>query len=238
LARLKIFLSAPAIIKHLVTCFLQHFDAAGNVVAFTALDDVRSRVFLARHQNGAWQIEQPSEFPDMATIELYRLAQDDVDWAEEGRRKAETFIVATQNTILPPTLSFTRFGERAEPIKQAPARFTAAGIVITQHRATSVDGVTIPYFQIAHADIPLDRSNFCLLIGYGGFQLSILPYYAAHVGKLWLEPGGVLVLANIRGGGEFGPDWHRAGMRAGKQLAHDDFAAVAEDLIARGVTQP
>jgi prolyl oligopeptidase len=220
------------------TCFLQQFVAAGNVVAFTVLHDVRSCVFLARHENGAWRVEQVSELPDMATIELYRLVEDDVDWADDGRREAETFVVATQNTILPPALWFTRFGEGAEPIKQAPARFNTAGIVITQHRATSVDGVTIPYFQVARADIPLDRSNFCLLSGYGGFQISTLPHYLAHVGKLWLEPGGVLVLANIRGGGEFGPDWHRAGMRAGKKLAHDDFAAVAEDLIARGVTQP
>jgi prolyl oligopeptidase len=220
------------------TSFLQRFDIAGNVAAFTVLDDVRSRAFLARHQNGTWQVEQVSEFPDMSTIELYRLVQDDVDWAGEERCEAETFVVASQNTILPPTLWFTRFGAGAEPIKQAPARFNAAGIVITQHHATSVDGVTIPYFQIARADIQLDRSNFCLLTGYGGYQISTLPYYAAHVGKLWLEPGGVLALANIRGGGEFGPDWHRAGMRAGKKLAHDDFAAVAEDLIARGVTQP
>jgi prolyl oligopeptidase len=220
------------------TCFLQRFDVAGNVVAFTVLDDVRSRVFLARHQNGGWRVEEVSEFPDMATIGLYRLVQDDVDWAGEGRRDAETFVVASQNTILPPALWFIRFGERAEFIKQAPARFNAAGIVITQHHATSVDGATIPYFQVARADIPLDRSNFCLLTGYGGYQISTLPYYVAHVGKLWLEPGGVLVLANIRGGGEFGPDWHRAGMRAGKKLAHDDFAAVAEDIIARGVTQP
>jgi prolyl oligopeptidase len=77
----------------------------------------------------------------------------------------------------------------------------------------------------------------CLLTGYGGYQIASLPYYSAHVGKLWLERDGVFVIANIRGGGEFGPDWHKAGMRAGKKLAHDDFAAVAKDLIARGVTR-
>jgi prolyl oligopeptidase len=76
------------------------------------------------------------------------------------------------------------------------------------------------------------------MTGYGGFQSSSLPYYAASVGKLWLERGGVYVIANIRGGGEFGPDWHKAGMREGKKLSHDDFAAVAKDLIARGVTKP
>jgi prolyl oligopeptidase len=84
----------------------------------------------------------------------------------------------------------------------------------------------------------VDGSHACLLTGYGGFQASSLPYYRASVGKLWLERGGVYVIANIRGGGEFGPDWHKAGMREGKKVSHDDFAAVARDLIARGVTKP
>jgi prolyl oligopeptidase len=101
-----------------------------------------------------------------------------------------------------------------------------------------VDGEQIPYFQIGRAEMLLDGSNLCLLTGYGGYQIASLPYYAAHIGKFWLELGGVFVIANIRGGGEFGPDWHKAGMRAGKKLAHDDFAAVAKDLIARGVTRP
>jgi prolyl oligopeptidase len=220
------------------TCFLQHFDAAGNVVAFKVLDNVRSRMLLARYQNGSWQIEPVSEFPDMATIDFYRLAEDDIDWTGEGQQDSETFVVASQNSIMPPALWFTRFGQGSERLKQTPARFDAAGLVVTQHHAVSVDGVQIPYFQVARADMPLDGANLCLLTGYGGFQVATLPYYAPHVGKLWLEPGGVLVIANIRGGGEFGPDWHKAGMRAGKKLAHDDFAAVANDLIARGVTQP
>jgi prolyl oligopeptidase len=110
--------------------------------------------------------------------------------------------------------------------------------VITQHHAISVDGERIPYFQVSRADLPLDGSNPCLLTGYGGYQIASLPYYDVSVGKLWLERVGVFVIANIRGGGEFGPDWHKAGMRSGKKLAHDDFAAVAKDLIARRVTLP
>ena len=111
------------------------------------------------------------------------------------------------------------------------------GLAITQHHAVSIDGVRIPYFQIGRADLPLDGSTACLLGGYGGFQIASLPYYSLGVGKQWLERGGVQVIANIRGGGEFGPGWHKAGMREGKKLAHDDFAAVAQDLIARGVTR-
>ena len=90
------------------------------------------------------------------------------------------------------------------------------------------DGTRIPYFQVGRADLPRDANNPVLLTGYGGFQISVLPYYAATTGKLWLERGGVHVIANIRGGGEFGPAWHEAGRRAGKKRAHDDFAAVAQ----------
>jgi prolyl oligopeptidase len=220
------------------TCFLQHFGAAGDTVAFKILDNVRSRVLLARCQDGKWRTGTVAGFPDMATVDFYRLVEDDVDWLGDRAREGETFVVSSHNSITPPTMWLAGFGQRAELIKQSPARFDAAGLAISQHHATAVDGATIPYFQIARAGRPLDGAVPCLLTGYGGFQLASLPQYAAHMGKFWLERGGVLVIANIRGGGEFGPDWHKAGIRAGKKLAHDDFAAVAKDLIARGVTRP
>ena len=174
----------------------------------------------------------------MQTVDFYRLVEDDIDWLGEEEHEGETFVISSQSSITPPTQWLARPGQGAEMLKQAPARFDAAGLVITQHHAVSVDGEQIPYFQVARTSMPLDGTNLCLLTGYGGYQLASLPYYAASVGKLWLERGGVFVIANIRGGGEFGPDWHKAGMRAGKKLSHDDFAAVAQDLIARGVTQP
>ena len=220
------------------TCFLQHFAAAGNVVAFKLLDNVRSRIVLARHQNNRWQIEPVTGFPDMATVDFARLCEDDINWLDAKENEGETFLILSQSSLVPPTLWLARFGQAAEQLKQAPARFDAAGLVITQHHAVSVDGARIPYFQIARAEVPLDGSNLCLLTGYGGYQIASLPYYSAHHGRFWLERDGVFVIANIRGGGEFGPDWHKAGMREGKKLAHDDFAAVAKDLIARGVTQP
>jgi prolyl oligopeptidase len=220
------------------TCFLQNFSAAGNTIAFKVLDNVRSHISLARYRNGSWQIERVPGFPDMATVDFYRLVEDDIDWLGEEEHEGETFVISSQSSIMPPALWLARFGQGAELLKQAPARFDATGLVITQHQAASVDGAQVPYFQIARAGMPLDGSNLCLLTGYGGFQLASLPQYAAQVGKLWLERGGVFVIANIRGGGEFGPDWHKAGVRAGKKLAHDDFAAVAQDLIARGVTGP
>jgi prolyl oligopeptidase len=220
------------------TCFLQHFAAAGNTVAFKVLDNVRSRILLARHHNAAWRVEPVIGLPGMETVDFYRLVEDDIDWLGAQGHEGETFVIASQSSITPPTLWLARPGQAAEMLKQAPARFDATGLVITQHHAVSVDGEQIPYFQVCRADLPLDGSHVCLLTGYGGFQIASLPYYAVSVGKLWLEGGGVFVIANIRGGGEFGPDWHRAGMRAGKKLAHDDFAAVAKDLIARGVTRP
>ena len=94
----------------------------------------------------------------------------------------------------------------------------------------------MPYFEIAPKDIKLDGSNRTLLYGYGGFEVSLEPFYSGSVGRAWLERGGVYVVANIRGGGEYGPRWHQAALKANRPTAYEDFAAVAEDLVRRGVT--
>ena len=96
----------------------------------------------------------------------------------------------------------------------------------------------MPYFLVSKADLPLDGSTPTLLYGYGGFQVSLNPSYSAVTGRLWLEQGGAYVLANIRGGGEFGPEWHQAGLKQNRQRIYDDFISVGEDLIERGVTSP
>ncbi len=126
----------------------------------------------------------------------------------------------------------------AELVKSLPARFDAAGLMVEQHEAASSDGTKIPYFVAHRKGLKLDGSNPTLLYAYGGFQASMLPSYSATIGKLWLERGGVYVLANIRGGGEFGPAWHEAGLKTHRQLIYDDFAAVGRDLIARAITSP
>jgi prolyl oligopeptidase len=123
-------------------------------------------------------------------------------------------------------------------VKDLPARFDASGDQVDQYEATSSDGTRIPYFVVHPKDMKLDGSNPTLLYAYGGFQVSMLPTYSGSIGKLWLERGGVYVLANIRGGGEFGPAWHEAGLKTHRQLIFDDFAAVAKDMIARGITSP
>jgi prolyl oligopeptidase len=218
--------------------FLQNFGAMGDVIALIVLDNVRSRIFLARPAEGRWQIDPVEGFSDLSILGIFSLAADDDDWFAEDVRERGVFVVTSQNSLTPPTVSLLRFGQSPELLKRSSERFDATGLEITQHEAVSIDGVRIPYFQIARAKLTHDGSNAVLLSGYGGFEISSLPYYSAATGKLWLERGGVYVIANIRGGGEFGPDWHKAGMRAGKKLAHDDFAAVAKDLIARGVTRP
>ncbi len=126
----------------------------------------------------------------------------------------------------------------AEIVKQAPAKFDATGLVVEQHEATSADGTKIPYFLVRRADAPRDGTTPTLLYGYGGFQLSQLPGYSAIRGKLWLERGGVYAVANTRGGGEFGPAWHQAAIGRNRDRAHEDFVAVAEDLIAKRFTSP
>jgi prolyl oligopeptidase len=123
-------------------------------------------------------------------------------------------------------------------LKQLPSFFSAAGLEVTQRESTSKDGTRIPYFQVSRKGMVLDGSNPTLLYGYGGFQISMNPFYSGGIGAAWLEKGGVFILANIRGGGEFGPMWHEAAIKEHRQRAYDDFISVAEDLIARKVTSP
>jgi prolyl oligopeptidase len=141
-----------------------------------------------------------------------------------------------QDPLTPPSLMLIEGIAAPVVLKQAPRAFSADGLVVTQHEAISIDGERIPYVQTGPAaetgDAPLYMS------AYGGFGHSVKPYYSSALGKLWLERGGTCVQANIRGGGEFGTRWHDAGRYAGKRLAHDDFAAVAADLVRRGVTRP
>jgi prolyl oligopeptidase len=151
----------------------------------------------------------------------------------------DTIYYSVEN-FLTPTKLYRADAARGEPVevKALPARFDASKDEIEQFEATSSDGTKIPYFVVHRSGMKLDGSNPTLLYAYGGFQVSELPTYSANVGKLWLEHGGVYVLANIRGGGEFGPAWHEAGLKTRRQIIYDDFAAVGRDLIARKITSP
>ncbi len=139
--------------------------------------------------------------------------------------------------LTPTTLSLAQLGDEApEVLKTMPAFFDASNNAIEQHFATSKDGTRVPYFLVRPKDLKLDGTAPTLLYGYGGFEISLTPAYSGSVGKGWLEKGGVYAVANIRGGGEYGPRWHQAALKANRHKAYEDFAAVAQGLIARKVT--
>jgi prolyl oligopeptidase len=123
-------------------------------------------------------------------------------------------------------------------LKSLPSSFGSDGLLVEQFTTTSADGTQVPYFVVRREDIPFDGSTPTLLYGYGGFQISLGPSYSGNVGRLWMEEGGAYVLANIRGGGEFGPAWHQAGLKTNRQRIYDDFVAVAEAVIDQGLTSP
>lgn len=192
------------------------------------LDDVKSRLEIVTPQaDGQWLHQSLAGAPSFSSIDVSGgdPEHDDEYWL-------------TVNGFLHPT-SFARgvIGQGApEILKQAPAYFDASAFNVSQHFATSKDGTRIPYFEVDPKGMKLDGSNRTLLYGYGGFEISMLPSYSGGLGRGWLERGGVYVLANIRGGGEYGPQWHLGAMQANTPLIYQDFAAVAQDLIARGVT--
>jgi prolyl oligopeptidase len=203
------------------------FWAAGRLV-LSVLDDLRP-VFLTLAPPD-WQSAPLSGLPAIGTVHAWRLdtEPDESDGA---------LLAATQDPVTPPSLSMTSATLAApEILKRLPPAFDASGVVVTRHEAVSSDGERIPYVM---SGPPGETGEAPVhLTAYGGFAVSSLPTYRIAAGKLWLERGGTTVLANIRGGGEFGTRWHEAGRRAGKRLSHDDFAAVAADLVHRGVTRP
>ncbi|HJT44285.1 MAG TPA: prolyl oligopeptidase family serine peptidase [Rhizomicrobium sp.] len=141
-----------------------------------------------------------------------------------------------QNYVTPTTLYFDGGGDRPKAIKSLPARFDASNITTEQFEATSQDGTKIPYFVTRPKNLKGPAPT--ILYGYGGFEISLTPSYSANFGRLWLTQGGIYVVANIRGGGEFGPAWHDAALKTKRQRAYEDFEAVAADLARRGLTTP
>lgn len=161
-----------------------------------------------------------------------------VGLGDSSKSRGEVF-VSTQGFLTPPTLSLANVPSATlTELRSAPAKFDASTHVTEQFEATSSDGTRIPYFVTRPRDMAMDGSAPTILFGYGGFQVSFPPAYKPEMGKLWLENGGVFVQANIRGGGEFGPQWHQSVLNENRQLAFDDFAAVAADLHRRGISSP
>ena len=153
--------------------------------------------------------------------------------------KESIAFISTESFLNPDTLwSIDTSSLDIQKVKSLPNWFDASDMSAEQFEATSDDGTKIPYFVIRKKGLEMDGSNPTVLYGYGGFQVSLTPSYSGTIGRGWLEKGGVYVLANIRGGGEFGPDWHQAGLKEKRQVIYDDFISVAEDLIDRDITSP
>ena len=212
----------------------EHSSLAGatwtrNHLLLNVLEDVKNRItVLTPGANGEWKREPLVGAPALGSIELS--AVDD--------ELSDDYFMLASNFLTPSTLSLGTVGQAPETLKQLPAFFDAAGLETTQHFAKSKDGTAVPYFLISKKGVAHDGRNPTLLYGYGGFEVSMLPYYSAGIGRAWLSQGGVYVLANIRGGGEYGPRWHNAALRENRPRAYEDFAAVAEDLIASKITAP
>ena len=157
---------------------------------------------------------------------------------DSSKASSRVFVTA-QGFLAPPSLSLLEPGaDLPRELRTAPAKFDASTHVVEQFEARSSDGTMIPYFVTRPRDMAMDGSAPTILFGYGGFQISFPPAYKPEMGKLWLENGGIFVQANIRGGGEFGPEWHQSVLNENRQLAFDDFAAVAADLHRRGISSP
>jgi prolyl oligopeptidase len=200
--------------------------ATRSHLAVIANENVRGRAFVyTPAANGGWTNRQIA-LPDNSSIGL----------ASVDPHSERMFLNVT-SFLTPPTLLLGAAASgAARVVKSLPAKFDASKDVVEQFEATSSDGTRIPYFVVHQKAMALDGSNPTVLYAYGGFNASLLPRYSAVIGKLWLERGGVYVLANIRGGGEFGPAWHEAGLKTHRQIIYDDFTAVARELIARKIT--
>jgi prolyl oligopeptidase len=197
-------------------------------IVVSILDNVRGRISVFRDRGEFGWPETAVEVPRNVAVGL----------GDTSRGSGRLFL-SQQGFLTPASLGVIDVATAStEPLKSAPGLFDASAHVVEQFEARSSDGTMIPYFVVRPRTMAMDGSAPTILFGYGGFQISFPPAYKPEMGKLWLENGGVFVQANIRGGGEFGPAWHQAALRENRQLAFDDFAAVATDLQARGITSP
>ncbi len=199
--------------------------AGGTLLSIS--DNVIGRVLRLEPSDSGWSTT-PIELPGTG----------DVGIASADLR--EDLVLLNYEDFLTPAslLALDSTTGEIESLKTAPPRFDTEGLIVEQRHATSTDGTEIPHFVVRRADVELDGTTPTLLYGYGGFQVPLNPSYSGNIGRNWLEHGGAFVMANIRGGGEFGPAWHQAGLKTDRQRIYDDFIAVAESLVESGLTSP
>ena len=201
-------------------------SANENGLLVQMLDNIAGKVKRFRRSNGKWRSEDIS-LPGIGDVSLGSV-----------NSYGDDFFLYFDSPTDPSTLFYFNNKAKRFEIKRSPAFFDATGVVTKQYEATSKDGTKIPYFVIGREDVIKRGGAPTIQYGYGGFEVPVTPGYSGTIGKLWYENDGVYVIANIRGGGEFGPRWHQAALKENRQRAFDDFYAVSEDLIARGLTTP
>lgn len=209
-------------------CALQGFFWCGGRLILSILDDLKPVFEISTPAQGEWSRDIVSGLPDLGAAHVWPL---DVQPEESNG----DLLAMTHDPLTPPSLFLVKTHAAPQLLKRTPQAFDPAGLVGTRHEAISTDGTRIPYVQVGPAGETGDAPVH--LYGYGGFGISMPPFYNTAVGKLWLERGGTSVIAHLRGGREFGTAWHEVARREGRRLAHDDFAAVAADLVRRGVTR-
>ena len=205
---------------------LSSFSFTKDYLILNVLEDVKNRIYVLSRSDSGWKREPLVGAPAFGTVNVGPVDADESN---------DYFMTAT-DYLTPTTLSYGTIGQQPEKLKSMPSFFDANGLEITQSFAASADGTRIPYYMVARKDLKLDGSNPTLLYGYGGFEISLQPTYSGSIGRAWTSTGGVYVVANIRGGGEYGPRWHQAALKSNRLRAYEDFAAVAKDLIARKIT--
>nr|WP_233175684.1 prolyl oligopeptidase family serine peptidase [Dyella sp. ASV24] len=193
------------------------------------MDNVVNKLEVLTPGDGAWKREPLGGAPALSTIAASGVDDDTSD----------DYFLTVSGFLQPTTLYYGTLGQGdAQAIKHSPSFFDASKYAVSQHFASSKDGTRVPYFEIAPKNLKADGKNPTLQYGYGGFEVSLQPAYSGSVGRAWLEQGGVYVIANIRGGGEYGPRWHKAALKADRLRAYEDFAAVSQDLFKRNITSP
>lgn len=197
-------------------------------LVLNVLDDVKNRLSVLTPTAQGWKRGEFVGAPAFGTLGVSAVDDDESD---------AVWLTAT-DYLTPTTLSLAQLGKVPEQLKAMPSFFDGSNDVIEQHFATSKDGTRVPYFLVRPKGLKADGSNPTLLYGYGGFEIALTPGYSGGLGRSWLDRGGVYAVANIRGGGEYGPRWHQAALKANRHKAYEDFAAVAQDLIDRRITSP
>ena len=219
---------ASAVFEPTADEFLSGVSTTRSNVVVTTLKHVLGQAYVyTPSANDGWT-RKVLDVPANSTVEI-----------ESTNLEGESFFLRAESFLIPPSLlAGDAKTAKLTTSKSQPALFDASKLTTEQFYATSKDGTKVPYFVVHRSDMKLDGQNPTLLYAYGGFELNETPSYNAIRGKLWLERGGVYVVANIRGGGEFGPAWHEAGLKTHRQRIYDDFAAVAQDMFTRKITSP